>query len=144
MTNERALMTLPVVLVVDDDLFARQLVARQLNGMAIVVEAQDGDDALDIFRQFRFDLVISDLDMPRLRGSALMRALSAIDPEGRRMIVTGGAGEEIDALLREGVVQGYVAKPFTARRLRQAVTELLEAEGALVDHTASSDSPRSP
>jgi CheY-like chemotaxis protein len=121
MMNERTVATLPVVLVVDDDSHTREMIVRQLRGLAIVVEAHDATEALGIARHFYFDCVISDLEMPCMSGAALLRSLHAVDPKGHRLLVTGACSGEIDDLVKDGIVDGFVAKPFTARRLREAL-----------------------
>jgi CheY-like chemotaxis protein len=97
----------PVVLVVDDSISVRRGMARQLHAMGFdVQEVSDGLEALGRLRGSRYELVITDLEMPRLDGFALLAemrrspALSTIpvvvastrgDPETRRRVLELGA-----------------------------------------------------
>ncbi len=97
----------PAVLVVDDSISVRRGLARQLHALGFDVhEASDGLEALGRLRGSRYELVITDLEMPRLDGFALLAemrrspALAMIsvvvastrgDPETRRRVLELGA-----------------------------------------------------
>lgn len=97
----------PVVLVVDDSISVRRGVARQLHTLGFEVhEVSDGLEALGRLRGSRFDLVITDLEMPRLDGFALLAEMARSptlattpvvvastrnDPETRRRVLGLGA-----------------------------------------------------
>jgi chemotaxis protein histidine kinase CheA len=97
----------PAVLVVDDSISVRRGVARQLHALGLDVhEVCDGLDALGRLRGCRYELVITDLEMPRLDGFALLAemrrspALATVpvvvastrgDPETRRRVLELGA-----------------------------------------------------
>ena len=85
------------VLVVDDSAAIRKILTRVLRqtGMAIqtIHEAGDGQDALALMAQHRIDLVLSDINMPKMDGLQLLGALKA-SPQWRNipvvMITTEG------------------------------------------------------
>jgi CheY-like chemotaxis protein len=108
------------ILVADDDPEMRAYIRRGLRG-ARVVEAADGAEALALARYGTPDLVIADVRMPGLDGYALCVALHA-DAETRHvpvLIVSGEPPQEA------ACAHGFLAKPFNAARLRDAVTRLL-------------------
>ena len=132
------------VLIVDDNSDMRAYVQRLLATRWEVDVAEDGRSALDLIRERKPDLVLSDVMMPRLDGFGLLRELRA-DPALRDLpviLLSARAGEDarIDGL--EGGADDYLTKPFSARELiarvtanlamarlrREATRELLESE----------------
>lgn len=116
------------VLVVDDSPSLRLLTTRQLEGMGCeVVTANDGLQALERLRGARFDLVISDLEMPRLDGFGLLREMRA---DGRwletpSVVVTTRESAEYRATAAELGVFEYLIKPLTVTRLAAVVGRAL-------------------
>ncbi len=71
----------PTALVVDDSMLIRHTVCRYLQERGFDVEsATNGAEALEVLQQVRPDLVVTDLNMPRMTGSELITALKA-NPE---------------------------------------------------------------
>ncbi|HEX4478917.1 MAG TPA: response regulator, partial [Polyangiaceae bacterium] len=80
----------PRILVVDDEKFIRDIIADFLAMEGYVVRtAEDGAAAADELRRARFDLVISDLKMPRMGGLELLREVSEVHPDTMTIIMTG-------------------------------------------------------
>jgi CheY-like chemotaxis protein len=86
-----------------------------------VTEASNGREALRMFTQDRFDLVITDYVMPEMRGDELAANLKLLAPSQPILMLTGsvemldGPSTPVDALLR---------KPFSLGDLRQAIARL--------------------
>jgi two-component system chemotaxis response regulator CheY len=111
------------VLVVDDSAFLRKLVVNALvaNGYQIAGEAPDGAATVALYPQLKPDLVTLDLVMPKMDGLAALRALRALDPRARIVMVS--AASELAAMqraLQEGAL-GYVVKPFKEAEVVAAV-----------------------
>jgi CheY-like chemotaxis protein len=71
-------------------------------------------------------LVISDWLMPGMRGDEFLRAVKSANPEARAMLITGQAeGTTIDSLLREGVANGVVMKPWRSAALFEEIDRCL-------------------
>ena len=118
-------------LVVDDDAELRTYVRRCLRGFGkkdpLVLEAEDGQAALDLLGTQAVDLIISDVVMPRMDGLALCRALGE-DENLRQMpvlLVTGEAPAAARRLAQSAGARGFLAKPFNARKLSAALEGLL-------------------
>ncbi|WP_433796060.1 chemotaxis protein CheB [Actinoplanes sp. CA-252034] len=121
-----ALRDLPVrpasdvrVLVADDNPDMRDYLARLLGASWSVAVAADGEQALDVARRERPDLILADVMMPRMDGFALLREIRADVSLAATPVVllTARVGEETAI---EGLLAGaddYVVKPFTAREL---------------------------
>jgi len=120
------------VLVVDDSAAIRKILQRVLRqtGMAIhtIHEAGDGEEAVSVLRSTRVQLVLTDINMPRMDGLQLLAALKAA-PEWRDipvvMITTEGGESKVAEAVKLGAA-GYVRKPFTADQIKEKLTGLLE------------------
>jgi two-component system cell cycle response regulator DivK len=89
----------------------------------------DSRFALDAARDFRPDLVITDIQLPHVSGLELMELIRA-DADLRQvpiMAVTAYAGVGDDERIRAAGAQAYVSKPISVMRFAEAVEELLEA-----------------
>jgi signal transduction histidine kinase/CheY-like chemotaxis protein len=123
--NEEA--TGAAVLVVEDEAALGDAVAESLRDAGFLVErANDGLEALDRVRQQPFDLIICDLKMPRLDGTAFYRELEASAPEMARRVVfvTGDvAGTDAERFLEDTGCR-WLAKPFRLRDLVRVAREV--------------------
>src|SRR5512142_1893059 len=104
------------ILVVDDSASVRQVEQLVLSGAGYeVVEAVDGQDGLDKLALGPVHLVLTDLNMPRLDGVGLIRAVRA-NPAHRLTPVIMITTESQDARKQEGKAAGatgWIVKPFT-------------------------------
>ncbi len=120
------------VMVVDDSAAIRKILTRVLRqtGMAIqtIHEAGDGEEALALMAQHRIDLVLSDINMPKMDGLQLLASLKA-SPQWRKvpvvMITTEGGETKVAEAVRLGAA-GYVRKPFTADQIKEKLVGILE------------------
>ena len=117
-----------LILVVDDEIPVREFVCRYLSWKGFrIVEAADGNDALEMVQNSPVDLVLSDLCMPGMDGISLIRALKPLYPELKVVVMSGYiAGEEtIEELQGMGVLE-VLEKPFLPEELLAAVQSALE------------------
>ena len=121
------------VLVVDDSAAIRKILQRVLRqtGMAIrtIHEAGDGQEAVDLLGGgHHVDLVLTDINMPRMDGLQLLAALKAA-PDWRNipvvMITTEGGETKVAEAVKLGAA-GYVRKPFTADQIKEKLAGILE------------------
>jgi two-component system, OmpR family, response regulator len=122
----------PVVLIVDDEPHIRELLAFALHKAGLnTLEAADGEAALAAARESPPDLVILDINMPRMDGLEVCRRLRATgdDQASRRdtpILFLSSRDEEIDRVL--GIELGaddYVIKPFSPREVVARVAAIL-------------------
>ncbi|HEV8437028.1 MAG TPA: response regulator [Methylomirabilota bacterium] len=102
------------VLLVDDSISVRKFVGQMLEKAGFqVLTAVDGQDALERLTEVSVDLVITDLEMPRVNGYALIEDLRrrAATREVPVVVLTTRAGEKHQNLARRLGVRHYVAKP---------------------------------
>src|SRR5579863_3641915 len=120
------------VLVVDDSAAIRKILQRVLRqtGMAIrsIHEAGDGQEALELLKNQSVDLVLTDINMPKMDGMQLLAAVKA-SPQWRNipvvMITTEGGETKVGEAVRLGAA-GYVRKPFTADQIKEKLAGILE------------------
>lgn len=130
-TGEAAAAAAPArtrVLLIDDSISVRRLVGRMLErGGHEVVTAHDGQAALDLIQQgAAFDLVLTDLEMPRVNGYEVLGALRARPQTARTPIVvmTTRAGEKHQRLATELGASDYFSKPVDEALLLRRVARL--------------------
>ncbi len=115
------------ILVVDDEESIRDLLRLVLAGEGYsVVTARDGEEAIEQLEAQRFDLVITDLVMPRVNGVEVLRAAKRIDPNYPVIVITGYPSvETVTELVRLGAGD-YLTKPFNIDVVIVTVAKLLE------------------
>jgi two-component system, chemotaxis family, chemotaxis protein CheY len=120
------------ILVVDDFATMRKVIRNILKQVQFenIVEAEDGQVALNILKSQKIDFVISDWNMPNMTGYDLLKAVRA-DPEiGKTpflMITAESLQENVVAAVKAGV-SNYIVKPFTAETLNEKITKIMEKE----------------
>ena len=117
------------ILVADDAAMLRILACRSLEGHR-TVEAQDGQEALDLVREHRPDIAILDWMMPGMSGVDVTRAIRE-DPDlaGTQIILmTARSGFDSEVEAREAGVDHFITKPIMPRQLLTLVERIM-AEG---------------
>ncbi len=110
------------ILVVDDSQDIREMLEDFLHfeGHQPVL-AEDGMEALKLFSEQDFDLVITDLGMPGMSGWKLSEQIKERKPEIPIMIITGWGAQLSDEDLRNNDVELVLSKPFHLDQVKQAI-----------------------
>ncbi|HEU4828321.1 MAG TPA: ATP-binding protein [Gemmatimonadales bacterium] len=117
------------ILLVEDEEMVRKFAARALSerGHPVLV-ASNGQEALDIaaHHQGQISLIVTDVVMPRMGGRAVADQVTAMRPGIRTLFISGHVDDPRvkDAVARDETA--FLAKPFTARELLDAVRQLLD------------------
>jgi len=116
------------ILVVDDDENIRDVLEDFLNfeGHKPIL-AKDGEEALKLFSERDFDVVITDLGMPGMSGWELSRYIKQRKPEMPVVIITGWGAQLSCEDLKKNKVEWILSKPFNLDQVQQ----LLERVGAM-------------
>src|SRR5688500_14078925 len=111
-----------VVVVDDHDLF-RQGIREVLgaHGVQVVGEASDGDDAVRLVAHVAPDVVVMDLNMPRMGGVAATRRLADVAPATRVLVLTMAADEDSVADAIEAGACGYLLKDASIEEIAAGV-----------------------
>jgi CheY-like chemotaxis protein len=127
---QRAPTTMTTILVVDDDDQVRGLLRAMLErGPHRVLEAEDGEEALALIGRVPPDLVVLDVNMPRLDGPGLCRRLKA-DGATRALpvlMLTAGTRDENRRRCLDAGADGYLTKPFSPLALLDLIDAHLGA-----------------
>jgi len=118
------------VLLVDDEQVVRRSLRRVLKRARFrVSEAADGVEALEACRvsATKPDIVVLDLDMPRMDGVKTSRALCALGSRLRIVVVTGAVDAETERELLKRGVSAVLRKPVSVNVLVAAITEALSS-----------------
>ncbi len=112
------------ILTVDDSVSMRALLKHALasNGFN-VVQAEDGQEALDWLAINDIDVIITDINMPRLDGFGLIEALRSCERHRDRpiLVLSTESSEDKKSRARAAGATGWIVKPFDADKLIAAV-----------------------
>ncbi|HEY2341484.1 MAG TPA: response regulator transcription factor [Chthoniobacteraceae bacterium] len=115
------------ILIVDDHFIARKGLIGSLSceaDLEVAAEANNGLQAVEMFRQHRPDLVLMDVRLPLLDGLEAARAIRALQPNARIVMLTvSDAEEDIFGAVEAGVV-GYLSKSVEREQLLAAIREI--------------------
>ena len=102
------------ILVVDDDEDILELIERHLSNRGYeILTAYDGEQALSLLDKIKFDLIITDLKMPKIDGMEVLRRAKEKDPNIEVVILTGhGTMDSVIEALRDGGAFDYLNKPL--------------------------------
>jgi signal transduction histidine kinase len=117
------------ILVVDDDLMNRKLLARSLEKEGHIVEtAEGGGQALDMLRAQAFDVVLLDLLMPGMDGSQVLAAIKGDRALRHLPVIMVSAQDELDSVVKciEMGAEDYLPKPVNPVLLRARLSASLE------------------
>ncbi len=115
------------ILVVDDDQMIREMVKVALTKAGYEIElAENGEEAIEILQHKNYDMVITDLVMPKKDGVALMSHIQKQDLNIPVLVISGGVeGHAKDFINYSGYfADDTLTKPFTDTLLLQAVEKL--------------------
>ena len=116
------------ILTVDDSASMRQMLAFTLKHAGYqVVEAVDGQDALDKVKDQPVDLVLTDQNMPRMDGLELVRRLRGMAQHRSVpiLILTTESGDEMKQAGRAAGATGWLVKPFDPPRLLEVIGKVI-------------------
>lgn len=118
-----------VILLIEDEDMVRATVRVQLKSAKLeVIEASNGVEGIELFRQHKVDLVITDIIMPEKEGIGVIREIREINPKARILAMSGGGRTNNFEFLKHARTLGASAaiqKPFSRKQLLEAVIACL-------------------
>ncbi|MEK7775128.1 MAG: response regulator [Candidatus Zixiibacteriota bacterium] len=113
------------ILVVDDEDIIREFLFEVLHESYTVSTAVDGQDAIDKIKTGRYDLIITDLKMPKISGEELVRFVRQHEPSSKVIVISGystlfSVSQSVDC-----GANAFLSKPFSIKQLMQTVTSVL-------------------
>lgn len=108
------------ILVVDDSKLARKRIIESINKIKIdyeiIGEAENGIEALELFKEFNPNLVITDLEMPKMDGIELIQKLRKIN-SSVDIIISSLANEQVKQSLKSDRYVDFIKKPINIKIL---------------------------
>ena len=134
------------VLVIEDDVQVGDLLKQVLERMGHKVwHAVDGEDGVRQFTEGQFDLIITDILMPRKGGVEVIKDLIRLEPEVKIIAISGGSRNlKPEECLRTPyfLVERTLQKPFSRRDIEAAVDKLVDRPGDEKWPTAETETQR--
>ncbi len=118
---------MPNVLIVDDTAFMRKLLRNILlsAGFNVVGEAENGKQAVELYKKLKPDLVTLDIVMPEMNGIEALKQIRSIDPNAKIIMCTAvGQEQMVKAAIKLGA-KGYIVKPFQAPKVIEEAKRVL-------------------
>ncbi len=130
------------ILIVDDNPSVRNSLRMTLEKQGYPVAlAANARDALDLIRDDRVGVMVTDLKMPGMDGLELLRATKRLDPRLEVVIITGyGTIQKAVQAMKEGA-RDFIVKPFKRVAITRAVRSALERRARTVDPSQPPPSP---
>ena len=111
------------VLVVDDEEIIRNFLSEVLGDKYDVSLASDGDEAIEQIRKRKFDLIITDLKMPRVPGEEVVKFAQQQDPTSKVIVISGFSSlYTVSQSINNGAC-AFLSKPFSIKELMETVTD---------------------
>lgn len=116
------------ILIVDDEIDLLKSVEKFMGKFFEKVDtASNGEEALERYKQGNFDVLMSDIQMPKLNGDELVKTIRKNDNNTFIVILTGTPDEENDHL--KGICDSVLVKPIDMNGLMVLLNEIIEKKG---------------
>jgi two-component system chemotaxis response regulator CheY len=114
------------VLVVDDQESMRQIISGMLTGQGHSVKTtEDGVSALDQMKTDHFDLIVADVNMPRMDGLEFLKKVKSEDPKSHVIFVTGMLEDAVRLGSENLGLDGLILKPFDEAAALEVINKVL-------------------
>lgn len=107
------------VLIVDDTAFMRKLLKNILfsAGFDIAGEAENGKQAIELYKELKPDIVTMDIVMPEMNGIDALKEIKKLDPNAKVVMCTAVGQEQMVKMAIKLGAKGYIVKPFQAPKV---------------------------
>ena len=116
------------ILLIDDEELVIHISEMMLKKLGYkVLKAHSGYEGLKLFEEnkSKIDLIISDLEMPKMNGKELMDKLREIDPQIKVMLSSGGLTDADEKIVINTGFNGFLKKPYNMNTLCQKMAEII-------------------
>lgn len=125
-TKEGMVAVMKRILVVDDAAFMRLAIKNILvnHGFDVIDEAENGQIAVNKYKELKPDIVTMDITMPEMTGIEALKAIMAYD-SGAKVVMVSAMGQE--QMVMEAVMSGaksFIVKPFKEEHVIQTLNKL--------------------
>jgi CheY-like chemotaxis protein len=117
------------ILVIDDEEVVRSVLSRTLAKVNHQVTlAVNGEKGVQLFKEEKFDMVLTDLGMPGMSGWEVCRMIKKINPETPVGMITGWGAEMSQSKMDEYGLDFLISKPFDLNQILNVVAETMESK----------------
>lgn len=122
-------MNKPRILVVDDEKIICELIERTLKRSNYEVEtARNGKTALEKIKESVFDILITDVRMPKINGMEVLREIKKVNPFIEVIVITGYPTVELAVEAIKIGAYDFITKPFDINKVQSMVNKCLEKQ----------------
>jgi len=112
------------ILIVDDDISSVIALTNLLKFENSLKVASNGSDALDSYRSAEYDVVISDIRMPRMNGIELLKEIKACNSDAKVIIVTGYPDQKDEFEARKNGAYAFMLKPLDVNNFMETLQKI--------------------
>jgi PAS domain S-box-containing protein len=117
------------ILVIDDEEVVRSVLSRTLaNVNHQVTLAANGEKGVQLFKEGKFDMVLTDLGMPGMSGWEVCKMIKKISPDTPVGMITGWGAEMSESKMDEYGLDFLISKPFDLNQVLNVVAETMESK----------------
>jgi len=117
------------IMIVDDEESIREWLSIALKKEGYETNsAENGREALKLFKQDRYDAIITDIKMPKLDGLGLLKEIKTIDPAANVIMTTAFGSMESAIQALRGGASDYITKPFKIEEVKLRLEKIIESE----------------
>ncbi len=130
------------ILVVDDILNNRELICQNFKGSGIrVIEAENGQEAIEQYKEHNIDLVLMDIRMPVLNGYEAAKVIKVLNPNLPIVALTASVMQDEFEKIRREHFDDYLRKPVLRNDLMRTLSQFLPYRHAAPDELPSTSKP---
>ena len=118
------------VLIADDTTLMREMIRGALpaEDYQIVGEATSGDEAIELYKETKPDVMLLDINMPKMNGIDALTEIMKIDPNAKVIMCSDQKYESMIMMALKKGAKDFVIKPFTSYDVLLAVKKLFDGE----------------
>ena len=121
----------PRIVIADDEMHIRVLIRKALTSMnyTVVGEATNGNEAVDLFKKERPDLILLDINMPFKSGQEALKEIIAESPDTLAIMLTSVSDmESVEKCIAAGAT-GYIRKDTPLAEIKSMISEVWQTYG---------------
>lgn len=115
------------VLITDDSSFVRMLLKKILvaNGYEVVGEADNGVEAINLYKELSPDIVTMDITMPQMDGIIVLKTIMEMNPEAKIIMCSADSNQaQIMNAMKAGAKE-FITKPFEAKHVINTLNKVM-------------------
>lgn len=115
------------ILVVDDSSTMRRILINGINslGKFNIKQAGNGEEGLELCKKGKFDLILTDQNMPLMTGIEMVEEIRRIDDDVYIIMITTESDKSSVIKALKAGINSYIIKPFTSQGLKEKISPIL-------------------